>query len=218
VNTNFVCYYRVSTTQQGQSGLGLDAQRQAVRNYAEKVQGAVLDELTEVESGKVNERPILNQAIELCRRTGATLLVANLSRLSRNLHFVTTLQQSKVNFVAVDNPHATPFLIHILVAVAELERTMISARTKAALESAKRRGTKLGNPNFTASLGRARECRRVQSYRRFEQLVPVVRELQGSGLNSLKDLAVGLNRRGFKTPNGCQFTPTQVHRILKFAQ
>ncbi len=215
---NFVCYYRVSTNQQGQSGLGLDAQRQAVRNYAEKVQGTVLEELTEVESGKVNERPILNQAIELCRRTGATLLVANLSRLSRNLHFVTTLQQSKVNFVAVDNPHATPFLIHILVAVAELERTMISARTKAALESAKRRGTKLGNPNFTASLGRARECRRVQSYQRMGELVPVVRELQRSGLNSLKDLAGGLNRRGFKTAMGCDFTPTQIHRILRFAQ
>ena len=218
MNTNFVCYYRVSTTQQGQSGLGLDAQRQAVRNYAEKVQGAVLDELTEVESGKVNERPILNQAIELCRRTGATLLVANLSRLSRNLHFVTMLQQSKVNFVAVDNPHATPFLIHILVAVAELERTMISARTKAALDSAKRRGTKLGNPRFNESLGRARECRRVQSHQRFEQLVVVVLELQRSGCHRLKELANGLNARGLKTARGSRFTPTQVHRILNFAQ
>jgi DNA invertase Pin-like site-specific DNA recombinase len=218
VNTNFVCYYRVSTNQQGQSGLGLDAQRQAVRNYAETVHGAILDELTEVESGQINERPILNQAIELCRRTGATLLVANLSRLSRNLHFVTTLQQSKVNFVAVDNPHATPFLIHILVAVAELERTMISARTKAALESAKRRGTKLGNPRFSESLSRARECRRIQSHQRFEQWIPVVRELQRSGLKSLKDLAGGLNARGFKTPRGSRFTPTHVHRILKFAQ
>lgn len=218
MNTNFVCYYRVSTTQQGQSGLGLDAQRQAVRNYAEKVQGAVLDELTEVESGKVNERPILNQAIELCRRTGATLLVANLSRLSRNLHFVTMLQQSKVNFVAVDNPHATPFLIHILVAVAELERTMISARTKAALDSAKRRGTKLGNPRFNESLGRARECRRVQSHQRLGELVVVVRELQRSGCHRLKDLANGLNARGLKTARGSRFTPTQVHRILNFAQ
>ena len=218
MNMNFVCYYRVSTTQQGQSGLGLDAQRQAVRNHAEKVFGTILEEMVEVESGKRSDRPILTQAIELCRRTGATLLVAKLDRLSRNLHFVTTLQQSKVNFVAVDNPHATPFLIHILVAVAELERTMISARTKAALESAKRRGTKLGNPNFTASLGRARECRRVQSHQRMGELVPVVRELQGSGLNSLKDLAGGLNRRGFKTSMGCEFTPTHVHRILKFAQ
>ena len=126
MNMNFVCYYRVSTTQQGQSGLGLDAQRQAVRNHAEKVFGTILEEIVEVESGKRSDRPILTQAIELCRRTGATLLVAKLDRLSRNLHFVTTLQQSKVNFVAVDNPHATPFLIHILVAVAELERTMIS--------------------------------------------------------------------------------------------
>jgi DNA invertase Pin-like site-specific DNA recombinase len=218
VNTNFVCYYRVSTTQQGISGLGLDAQQESVRNHIGAVQGTIVAEFTEVESGKVNERPILNQAIELCRVAGATLLVAKLDRLSRNLHFITTLQQSKVNFVAVDNPHATPFLIHILVAVAEYERTMISARTKAALDSAKRRGTKLGNPRFNESLGRARECRRVQSHQRFEQLVVVVCELQRSGCHRLKDLANGLNARGLKTARGCQFTPTQVHRILNFAQ
>jgi DNA invertase Pin-like site-specific DNA recombinase len=138
--------------------------------------------------------------------------------LSRNLHFITTLQQSKVNFVAVDNPHATPFLIHILVAVAEYERTMISARTKAALDSAKRRGTKLGNPRFSESLGRARECRRVQSHQRLGELVVVVRELQRSGCHRLKDLANGLNARGLKTARGSRFTPTQVHRILNFAQ
>ena len=103
VNTNFVCYYRVSTTQQGQSGLGLDAQRQAVRDYAQKVQGTSLDEQVEVESGKRSDRPVLTNAIQRCRETGATLLVAKLDRLSRNLHFITTLQLSKVNFLAVDN-------------------------------------------------------------------------------------------------------------------
>jgi DNA invertase Pin-like site-specific DNA recombinase len=101
---------------------------------------------------------------------------------------------------------------------AEYERTMISARTKAALDSAKRRGTKLGNPRFNESLGRARECRRVQSHQRFEQLVVVVCELQRSGCHRLKDLANGLNARGLKTARGSQFTPTQVHRILNFAQ
>ena len=97
MNTNFVCYYRVSTTQQGQSGLGLEAQRQSVRDYAQKVQGTILDELVEVESGKRSDRPVLTDAIQRCRQTGATLLVAKLDRLSRNLHFITTLQQSKVN-------------------------------------------------------------------------------------------------------------------------
>ena len=218
MNTKFVCYYRVSTTQQGISGLGLEAQRQSVRDYVEKVEGTILDELTEVESGKRSDRPILGEAIQRCRETGATLLVAKLDRLSRNLHFITTLQQSKVNFLAVDNPHATPFLIHILVAVAEYERTMISARTKAALESAKRRGPKLGNPRFNESLGRAREFRRVQSHQRLGELAVVVRELQRSGCHRLKDLANGLNARGLKTARGSRFTPTQVHRILSFAQ
>ena len=94
MNTNFVCYYRVSTTQQGISGLGLDAQQESVRNHIGAVQGTIVAEFTEVESGKVNERPILNQAIEMCRVTGATLLVAKLDRLSRNLHFITTAGQT----------------------------------------------------------------------------------------------------------------------------
>ena len=218
MNTNFVCYYRVSTTQQGQSGLGLDAQQQAVRNYAEKVQGAVLDELTEVESGKRSDRPILNQAIELCRQTGATLLVAKLDRLSRNLHFVTTLQHSKVNFVAVDNPHATPFLIHILVAVAEYERTMISSRTKAALEAAKRRGVRLGNPRILDAVKKAGDVRRTECRERYAGLLTTLQELQVGGCRRLKDLAGKLNEQGLKTARGGKFTPTHVHRILQFAQ
>jgi peptide deformylase len=112
-----------------------------------------LDEQVEVESGKRSDRPVLTDAIQRCRETGATLLVAKLDRLSRNLHFITTLQQSKVNFLAVDNPHATPFLIHILVAVAEYERTMISTRTKSALEAAKKRGVRLGNPVIQKATG-----------------------------------------------------------------
>ena len=218
MNTKFVCYYRVSTTQQGQSGLGLDAQRQAVRDYAERAQGAVLDEMVEVESGKRVDRPILNQAIELCRNTGATLLVAKLDRLSRNLHFVTTLQQSKVNFVAVDNPHATPFLIHILVAVAEYERTMISSRTKAALEAAKRRGVRLGNPRILDAVKKAGEVRHAECRQRYNTLLTTLRALQSGGCNRLKDLAGELNARGLKTARGSRFTPTHVHRILKFAQ
>lgn len=218
MNTKFVCYYRVSTTQQGISGLGLEAQRQSVRDYVEKVEGTILDELTEVESGKRSDRPILGEAIQRCRATGATLLVAKLDRLSRNLHFITTLQQSKVNFLAVDNPHATPFLIHILVAVAEYERTMISTRTRSALDAAKRRGVQLGNPRIQTAVVRASESRVTGCRELYSRLMPVVRELQNQGVTRLKDLATGLNRRGFKTSRGCDFTPTHIHRILRFAQ
>ncbi len=218
MNTNFVCYYRVSTTQQGQSGLGLDAQRQAVRDYAQKVQGTILDEQVEVESGKRSDRPVLTNAIQRCRETGATLLVAKLDRLSRNLHFITTLQLSKANFLAVDNPHATPFLIHILVAVAEYERTMISARTKSALEAAKRRGVRLGNPVIQTAVVKSTESRRASCLQQYSRLSPTIRDLQSQGIIRLKDLAYQLNVRGIKTSRGCQFTPTQVHRILNFAQ
>jgi len=218
VNTNFVCYYRVSTTQQGQSGLGLDAQRQAVRDYAQKVQGTILDEQVEVESGKRSDRPVLTNAIQRCRETGATLLVAKLDRLSRNLHFITTLQQSKVNFLAVDNPHATPFLIHILVAVAEYERTMISTRTKSALEAAKRRGVKLGNPVIQTAVAKSAESRRLTCREQYARLAPTIRDLQSQGFIRLKDLANQLNARGIKTSRGCLFTPTQIHRFLHFAE
>ena len=218
MNTNFVCYYRVSTTQQGQSGLGLEAQRQAVRDYAQKVQGTVLDELVEVESGKRADRPVLTNAIQRCRETGATLLVAKLDRLSRNLHFITTLQQSKVNFLAVDNPHATPFLIHILLAVAEYERTMISTRNKSALEAAKRRGVKLGNPVIQTAVVKSAESRRLACREQYARLAPTVQELQSQGFIRLKDIAHQLNARGIKTARGCLFTPTQVHRILHFAE
>ena len=185
MNTNFVCYYRVSTTQQGQSGLGLDAQRQAVRDYAQKVQGTILDEQVEVESGKRSDRSVLTNAIQRCRETGATLLVAKLDRLSRNLHFITTLQLSKANFLAVDNPHATPFLIHILVAVAEYERTMISARTKSALEAAKRRGVRLGNPVIQTAVVKSTESRRASCLQQYSRLSPTIRELQSQGIMRL---------------------------------
>ncbi len=216
MKTNYVCYYRVSTHQQGISGLGLEAQRQSVRDYVEKVQGGVLDELTEIESGKRSDRPVLNQAIQKCRETGATLLVAKLCRLSRDLHFITTLQQSKVNFLAVDNPHATPFLIHILVAVAEYERTMISTRTKAALDAARRRGVKLGSPCIQNAVSKAIEVRKRQCQQRYSQWIPIIRELQGQGIYKLSDLAEGMNRRGFKTTRGNRFSPTQIHRLLRF--
>ena len=217
MSKQFVSYLRVSTSRQGESGLGLEAQRSAVVNFAQSLKdGAeIVKEFVEVESGKRTDRPVLAEAIKECKANGYTLLVAKLDRLSRNLHFVTTLQNSKVDFVAADNPHATPFLIHILVAVAEHERNMISSRTKAALEAAKRRGVKLGNPNFSQAIPKAIEARQRIAANRNAELRRTVEEIMTkAGLTTLAEIANALNLRGIKTNRGCLFTPTQVHRLI----
>jgi DNA invertase Pin-like site-specific DNA recombinase len=144
----FPPYYRVSTTQQGASGLGLDAQREAVARHVAGAQGTIVAEFQEIESGKRNDRPQIAAALAACRWRRATLVIAKLDRLARNVHFISSLMESGVDFVACDNPHATRLTIHILAAVAEHEREMISQRTIAALAAAKARGVKLGNPDL----------------------------------------------------------------------
>ncbi|SRR6266446_3702386 len=140
-----IAYYRVSTKRQGQSGLGLDAQKDAVMAYLNGGNWTLKEEFVEVESGrKVKNRPALQQAIAACRKHKATLVIAKLDRLARNVAFISNLMESKVAFVAVDNPHATRFTLHILAAVAEHEADIISQRTKSALSAAKARGTELG--------------------------------------------------------------------------
>src|SRR5215472_8539959 len=147
----YIAYYRVSTERQGKSGLGLDAQRTAVIDYLNGGGWKLLGEFTEVETGKgrnaLARRPQLKAAIEVCRKQKATLLIAKLDRLARNVHFISGLMESGVEFVAVDMPMANRLTVHILAAVAEHEREMISARTKAALQAAKAKGTKLGAPD-----------------------------------------------------------------------
>jgi DNA invertase Pin-like site-specific DNA recombinase len=128
----FVAYFRVSTDRQGKSGLGLDAQREAVMTYLNGGRWTLVDDFTEIESGKDNDRPELKKALAACKRLKAKLVIAKLDRLSRNLAFIATLMDSGVEFVAVDNPHANKLTIHILAAVAQHEREIISARTSAA--------------------------------------------------------------------------------------
>ena len=141
----FVAYYRVSTDRQGRSGLGLEAQREAVQRHLASVGGTLIAEHTEIETGKRNDRPELQKALTACRRRrGTRLVIAKLDRLSRNVAFIATMMDSNVEFIAVDNPHATRLTLHILAAVAEHEREMISIRTKAALAAAKARGKRLG--------------------------------------------------------------------------
>src|SRR5262245_563438 len=133
----FVSYYRVSTGQQGRSGLGLEAQQAAVRNYLDGRVGHLVGEFTEIESGHKIERPELAKALALCNRYKATLLIARLDRLARNVHFISGLMETEVKFVACDMPEATPFMLHIYAAAAQEEARAISARTKAALAAAR---------------------------------------------------------------------------------
>src|SRR5215831_9593910 len=145
----FVVYRRVSTTRQFHSGLGLDAQSEAVNRYlATQPDAVVLADMVEAESGKDDDRPVLRNAIELCRKEGATLLVSKLDRLSRSLSLVTELEKFKVPFVAADNPDANELVVHIMVALGQHERKMIGTRVREALRQAKLRGVKLGGPNI----------------------------------------------------------------------
>jgi DNA invertase Pin-like site-specific DNA recombinase len=174
---NFVAYYRVSTAQQGRSGLGRKAQQQAVRAYLDGGSWNLIKH-TEVESGKLRDRPQLKAALEQCRLTGATLVIARLDRLSRNVAFLAQLMDSNdVQFVAVDNPHATRFTLHVLAAVAEHEAAQISRRTRDALDAARKRGKRLGGSRPTKE-GRGAAVRHQAGSRRLPQLLR--RQGQGS--------------------------------------
>ena len=140
----FISYLRVSTDKQGEHGHGINAQRQAIRNYISAQGGDLLEEYVEVESGKRNDRPELHKAISRCQVSRATLIIAKLDRLSRNVAFIANLMDAGIDFVACDNPFANRLTIHILAAIAEHEREMISRRTREALAAAKANGKVLG--------------------------------------------------------------------------
>jgi DNA invertase Pin-like site-specific DNA recombinase len=205
----FVAYYRVSTDRQGRSGLGLDAQKKAVSDYLNGGGWTLEGEFTEIETGKRADRPELQKALALCRRRRAKLVIAKLDRLSRNVAFIATLMDSRAEFIAVDNPHATRLTIHILAAVAEHEREMIAARTKAALQAAKARGVRLGR-NGAERL--APEYRAV-AVARARQLAPTLTELKDRGLSS-RAMADELNNRGIRPPKGGKWHAASVLRVV----
>jgi DNA invertase Pin-like site-specific DNA recombinase len=209
----FVAYYRVSTARQSASGLGLDAQRSAVQTWLNGGDWSLLGEFTEVESGKVSERPQLAAALNLCKLTGSTLVIAKLDRLSRNVAFLANLMEGAVDFVACDNPHATRFTLHILAAVAEHEAVMISQRTRAALQAARERGVKLGGYRGSVApdtaLAAAARVAKANIYA--DMLAPVLAELNGM---SLHQAAAELTRRGVVTPRGGVWTATAVRRVM----
>jgi DNA invertase Pin-like site-specific DNA recombinase len=216
----FVAYYRVSTQQQGRSGLGLEAQQDAVRRYLKGGRWQLVAEYTEVESGKQNARPKLDAALACCRLHGATLVVAKLDRLSRNAAFLLTLRDSGVDFIAADMPEANRLTIGVLAVVAEHEREAIAARTKAALAAAKARGIRLGNPAHLTQAARrlgtiaSARARRARAAQRANDLVPTIAELRQNGAYTLRELANGLNCRGIPASRGGRWTAAQVRRLL----
>jgi DNA invertase Pin-like site-specific DNA recombinase len=205
----------VSTDKQGQSGLGLDAQRAAVMGYLNGGTWKLVAEHTEIESGKRNARPELAKALAACRRHKAKLVIAKLDRLSRNLAFIATLMDSGVEFVATDNPHANKLTIHILAAVAEHEREAISERTKAALAAAKARGKVLGGPRLSAARKASIKAREELADAFAANVRPIINEIQASGVTSLRGVARALTARGIKTARGGDWTAVQVSAIVR---
>ncbi|HEY1936267.1 MAG TPA: recombinase family protein [Acetobacteraceae bacterium] len=224
----FAAYYRVSTARQGRSGLGLEAQRAAVRSYLNGGNWTLLSEHTEVESGKVDARPELAQALETCRLTGATLVIAKLDRLSRDAAFLLNLEKAGVEFVAADMPTANRLTVRLMSVIAQEEREMIARRTKEALTAAKARGVKLGGRRPTLRdgsandhvvdhrLGTAAQQQRAAEYAAMVgPIISGMREAKdGKKGASLRKIADAMAQRGIRAPRGGNWTADTVRQVL----
>lgn len=228
---DIIAYYRVSTAKQGQSGLGLEGQKTALEAYAKQTGGRIVASYREVESGKLAERPELAKALAHAKRSKATLVVAKLDRLARNVAFLSALMRAGVDFIACDNPHANKLTIHILAAVAEDEAERISARTKAALAAAKARGAKLGsarpghwegreNARLTGLVrARAASVKAITEAAAdaYADLVPAMVVMRSEGM-TLAGIAEKLTAQGHTTRRGKPWNTVQVARVLKRAE
>ena len=226
-NGRYVVYYRVSTKQQGESGLGLEAQRAAAEAYVKQHGGEIIGEYQEVETGKNCKRPEIMRAILHANRSRATLVIAKLDRLARSVWLVCTLLEAGVDFVACDNPHATRLTIHIIASVAEEESRLISERTKAALRAYQARGGQLGPVTFKDRAGwqskqersrqRATQQNSEVAFVAYDEVRPIIHNLRSQGL-SFQKIADALNKQGFRTRlTGSEWNRVQVKRITDWA-
>lgn len=229
-HSHFVSYLRVSTKAQGQSGLGLEAQRSAVAKHVETSSGRLLKEFIEVESGKRSDRMELKAAISYARRCKATLLVAKLDRLARSVAFTATMMESGIDFVACDNPNANSFTIHILAAVAQYEREMISKRTKEALAAAKARGVSLGSSRpghwqgkeerrregSARGAAKAAQVHRAAADAAYEDVLPLIQQLRAESMG-INAIAKRLNQEGIPSRRGKQWYGATVKLVLSRA-
>jgi DNA invertase Pin-like site-specific DNA recombinase len=221
-----ISYLRVSTDKQGRSGLGLEAQREAVTRYLNGGSWTLAAEYVETESGKRDDRPKLAAALAHAKAIGATVVFAKLDRLTRSVDLLRTLVASGVDLVFCDLPNVPPgamgrFLLTQMASVAELEAGLISERTKVALAAAKARGVKLGNPNGARAL-RGKQVGNAEAVEAIKQkadahainLRAIVADIRGQGITSVRKMADELNRRGILTPRGGEWQPTTVVRLL----
>lgn len=213
---NFISYTRVSTQMQGQSGLGLEAQHAAVQAYVQACKGVVVAEFVEVETGKgadaLAKRPQLKAALDLCKKTGAKLVIAKLDRLARNVAFIAGLIESGVDFIAADMPQANKVMLQMHAVMSEWERDQISARTKAALSAAKARGVKLGTAGAT-NLRPNIESRQAAADTYARKLQSTLAGLKAQGLSQRQQVAE-LNSLGVKTAKGGEWSLIQLQRVL----
>lgn len=209
--STYIAYYRVSTERQGASGLGLEAQQAAVKQYAD----GIIHSFTEIESGKIDERPQLQAAIAMCKTTGAALLIAKIDRLSRQAAFLLTLRDSGVHIVAADMPHAGTLEFGIRAVVAQHEREEISRRTKAALQAAKARGVRLGSTDQAGLSQAGCEAVKASADALAKRVYPIIQDIMLAGIQSLRDIAQALTSRGIKTARGnTSWQASQVRNII----
>lgn len=211
----WVKYLRVSTkVSQGIDGLGIAAQSDSVSNYVQRVGGDVIGEFIEAESGTINDRPQLMAALALCKKHKATLLTARLDRISRDSCFLISLKKSEVEFCCVDMPEADRFSVSLFAILSERERDQISLRTRLALQAAKRRGVKLGNPHHEESVKLMVAGSKAAKVRFQEKMKPMIEEIKKTaGISTLQGIADCLNRRGILTRTGKTWHPTTVRLV-----
>jgi DNA invertase Pin-like site-specific DNA recombinase len=214
-----IAYYRVSTQQQGRSRLGIEAQKAAIARFAETEGMEVLAEYVEVETGKgadaLDRRPELAAALARARKVKCPVVVAKLDRLSRDVAFISGLMAHRVPFVVAElGMDADPFMLHLYAALAEKERALISARTKAALAAKKAQGIKLGNPRAAEAAIKAQAAHRASADRFAANILPIVESIQGAGISSHAGIADALNKRGVRTARGGRWHATTVRNLL----
>jgi DNA invertase Pin-like site-specific DNA recombinase len=215
-----VAYYRVSTARQGQSGLGLEAQKAAVERFAADEGFEIVGHHIEIETGKgadaLERRPELAGALRRAKKAKGPVLVAKLDRLSRDVHFISGLMAQRVPFIVAElGADVDPFMLHVYAALSQKEREMISRRTKEALAVKKAQGVKLGNPRYGETIARAHLANRAAADRHAANALPIVWEIQNSGIKTLRDIAAALNARGVRTARGGQWHSTTVRNLLK---
>jgi DNA invertase Pin-like site-specific DNA recombinase len=214
-----VAYIRVSTSQQGRSGLGIEAQRDALAQFAKEAGYEIAAEFVEVETGKgsdaLDRRPQLAAALAKARAVRSAVAVAKLDRLSRDVHFISGLMAHRVSFVVAElGPDVDPFVLHLYAALAEKERALISGRTKSALAAAKAKGVKLGNPHIEAAQEAAVAAVRAEADRAAGNVLPIIAEIRKSGATTLRAIAEALNARGVPTPRGGRWHAMSVRNAL----